>query len=66
MFKNNIMMRDIYMARRRIAPMIRRTPSISSSPLTEYVGVPVYLKLENLQETDTFKSIQENLLIPVV
>jgi len=53
--KHAITLRDIYMARKRLAPIIRRTPLISSTSLTEYVGVPVYLKLDNLQETGTFK-----------
>jgi len=55
MSKHNITLRDIYMARRRIASIIRKTPLVSSPSLTEHVGVPVYLKLENLQETGTFK-----------
>jgi len=55
MSKHTITLRDIYMARKRIAPIIRRTPLISSPSLTEYAGVPVYLKLDNLQETGTFK-----------
>ena len=46
---------DIYLARRRIAPIARRTPLISSPWLTHYVGAPVYLKLESLQETGSFK-----------
>jgi len=48
-------MADIYMARKRISSIVKRTPLVSSPSLTEHVGVPVYLKLENLQETGTFK-----------
>lgn len=48
-------LQDIYQARRRIAPLVRKTPLISSSPLMDRAGAPVYLKLENLQETGTFK-----------
>lgn len=55
MSKYNIILRDIYIARRRLAPIIRRTPLVSSPSLTEHVGVPVYLKLDNLQHTGTFK-----------
>jgi len=55
MLKHAVTMADIYMARKRIAPMIRRTPLISSPSLTEYIGAPVYLKLDNLQRTGTFK-----------
>lgn len=55
MSKHTITLRDIYMARKRLAPIIRRTPLINSPSLTEYVGVPVYLKLDNLQHTGAFK-----------
>jgi len=55
MFKCNVTMADIYMARKRISSIVKRTPLVSSPSLTEHVGVPVYLKLENLQETGTFK-----------
>ncbi len=44
MLKRDITLCDIYMARGRLAPIIRRTPLFSSPSLTEYVGVPVYLK----------------------
>jgi len=47
--------RDIYVARRRIAPIVRRTPLIASPLLSEQIGAPVYLKLENIQETGAFK-----------
>lgn len=55
MSEDDITVRDIYIARKLIAPIIRRTPLINSPVLTEHVGVPVYLKLENLQETGAFK-----------
>jgi len=57
-------MGDIYLARQRIAPIARRTPLIYSDWLTERVGGcawggpsgrAVYLKLENVQETGSFK-----------
>jgi threonine dehydratase len=48
-------LRDIYRARQTIAPIASRTPLIRSPSLTERVGAPVYLKLENLQETGSFK-----------
>jgi threonine dehydratase len=51
----NPTLRDIYLARQRIAPLVRRTPLIASPALTERVGAPVHLKLENLQETGSFK-----------
>jgi len=51
----DVTMHDIYMARKKIAPIARRTPLISSSLLSELVGASVYLKLESLQETGSFK-----------
>ncbi len=52
---SDIRMHDIYLARQRIAPIARRTSLISSPSLTEHVGASVYLKLESLQETGSFK-----------
>jgi threonine dehydratase len=46
---------DISLARKRIAPYARRTPLIESRALSERAGTSVYLKLENLQETGSFK-----------
>ncbi len=51
----DLTMRDIYLARARIAPLARKTPLISSPPLSELTGSEVTLKLENLQETGSFK-----------
>jgi threonine dehydratase len=51
----NVTLRDVYLARRRIAPIVKRTPLIESPALTEGAGTFVYLKLENLQETGSFK-----------
>jgi len=42
-------------ARERIAPIARRTPLIRSAALGERAGTSVYLKLENMQETGSFK-----------
>lgn len=50
-----VTLRDIYRARRRIAEIAVRTPLIESPQLTDYLGVPVYLKLENVQRTGAFK-----------
>jgi threonine dehydratase len=52
---SDVTVRDIYVARRRIAPIVRRTPLIASPLLSEQIGAPVYLKLENVQETGAFK-----------
>ena len=53
--QDDITVRDIYVARKAIAPLIRRTPLVFSSLLTDFTGLPVYMKLENLQETGAFK-----------
>jgi threonine dehydratase len=55
MTSTDLTMRDIYLARQRIAPVVRRTPLIPSLALTGRIGASVYLKLENLQETGSFK-----------
>ncbi|HMF98969.1 MAG TPA: threonine/serine dehydratase [Vicinamibacterales bacterium] len=43
-------------ARRRIAPYIRRTPLVRSSWLSDSSGGDVWLKLESLQATNSFKA----------
>ena len=55
MTRSDVTMHDIYLARQKIAPVIRRTSLIHSSPLTGHTGSSVYLKLENLQATGSFK-----------
>lgn len=55
MARTELTMRDIFLARARIAPVVRRTPLVLSQVLSERTGVSVYLKLENLQETGSFK-----------
>ncbi|MEE8389202.1 MAG: pyridoxal-phosphate dependent enzyme [Anaerolineae bacterium] len=52
---SDVTMRDVYLARQKIAPVVKRTPLIHSDWLTERVGSAVYLKLESLQETGSFK-----------
>jgi threonine dehydratase len=39
-----------------IAPFIRRTPSVYSHTLSDSTGLDVFLKLENLQRTGSFKA----------
>jgi threonine dehydratase len=43
-------------AAERIAPFIRRTPTIFSQTFSDSSGLEVYLKLENLQRTGSFKA----------
>ena len=48
---------DVFRARRRIAPYVRRTPLVDSSWLTDAGGAAsVALKLESLQRSSSFKS----------
>ncbi len=47
---------DIRRARRRIAPLVRRTPLVRSDWLSEAAGGHVHLKLETLQVTHSFKA----------
>jgi threonine dehydratase len=51
-----VKMQDIYLARQRIASVVRRTPLVQSPLLTERAGSSVYLKLESLQVTGSFKT----------
>ncbi len=46
---------DIQAAAKRIAPFVRRTPTVKSEALSERFGSNVYLKLELLQNTGAFK-----------
>jgi threonine dehydratase len=48
-------LREIFEARERIAAIARRTPVVRSTALSERAGTAVWLKLENLQETGSFK-----------
>lgn len=46
---------DIYQARRRIRHIVFRTPLVESQPLSKLTGSEIYIKLENLQKTGSFK-----------
>ncbi len=48
-------LRDVYLARRRIMSLARRTPVIEAPRLSESGKSKVVLKLENLQTTGSFK-----------
>ena len=48
-------MREVYAARRRIGPWVVETPLVYSPPLSALCGGGVWLKLENLQVTGSFK-----------
>lgn len=47
---------DILRARKRIAPFVRRTPLIRSIWLSDLAGADVFLKIESLQLSHSFKS----------
>ena len=46
---------DVYRARARVAPWVRRTPLVRSDALSRRLERNVHLKLETLQETGAFK-----------
>ncbi len=50
-----ITLKKIQDARKAIAPFIKCTPLVQSQFLTTYCGCPLFLKLENLQITNSFK-----------
>ena len=54
--KKQLSLKDIYQARYRIGGLIRKTPLIFSEALSEKTKKNVYLKLETVQETGSFKS----------
>jgi threonine dehydratase len=51
----DVTLRDLYRARRAIAPHVRRTPLIASPALSRLADREVFLKLENQQPTGAFK-----------
>ncbi len=46
---------DVRAAAQTIAGRLHRTPLLGSQTLAERIGAPLYLKLENLQKTGSFK-----------
>ena len=52
---NDVTIAAIEAARERVSEFVRLTPTIASQALTDRVGAPVTLKLENLQRTGSFK-----------
>ena len=50
-----IVLRDLYLARARIAPWIRRTPLVAAPSLSAVAHTPISLKLETAQDTGAFK-----------
>ena len=52
---DRVTLHDVFLATGRVAPHIRRTPLERSAPLSDELGFDVYLKLECLQRTGSFK-----------
>jgi len=52
---SGLQLNDVYLARQRIASLVRATPMEHSPSLSRHMGVPVYLKLESQQITGSFK-----------
>lgn len=52
---SHVTLRDVYSARRAIAPWVRRTPIKCSRALSRLTGSNVYLKLETVHEVGAFK-----------
>lgn len=50
-----VTMGDVYMARRGLSSFIVRTPLMHSTLLSQQAGASVYMKLENVQQTGSFK-----------
>lgn len=55
MTESPIGLRDVYRARARIAPFVRRTPLVRADALSKAAGAEVRLKLECLQDIGAFK-----------
>lgn len=55
MIKREITLIGMQKARVIIAPLLRRTPAVDSSALSKDPDTKVVLKLENLQQTGSFK-----------
>src|SRR5258708_15685914 len=55
MFDLQLDLAAIQSARQRIDGRVKRTPLVSSEAVSKRLGAPVYLKLELLQKTGSFK-----------
>ncbi|WP_257350908.1 hydroxyectoine utilization dehydratase EutB [Pseudalkalibacillus decolorationis] len=53
--RNDLTIRNVWDAKKRIASLINKTPLIESFILSERMGRPVYLKLENVHDIGAFK-----------
>jgi threonine dehydratase len=51
----SVTIRDVWEARKRIAPVVKKTPLLYSHRLSEIAEASVYLKLENIHDIGAFK-----------
>lgn len=52
---SSLSLADVYRARQRLAGRAAHTPLVASPSLSAHAGAPVYLKLETVQPTGSFK-----------
>jgi threonine dehydratase len=50
-----VTLQDIWQAKKRISPIVNKTPLLYSPVLSELAAANIYLKLENLHSSDSFK-----------
>ena len=50
-----VTIRDVWQARKRISPIVKKTPLIHSPVISEQIDADVYLKLETVHEVGSFK-----------
>ncbi len=55
MASQQITLQDIFIAAKSIRPLAHKTPLVNAQGLSERAGANVYLKLENTQQTGSFK-----------
>ncbi|WP_085991607.1 pyridoxal-phosphate dependent enzyme [Oceanobacillus senegalensis] len=55
MIENKVELQEIWQARKRISTIVKHTPLIYSDELSKLTGKSIYLKLENLNTTNSFK-----------
>ncbi|ALX50269.1 pyridoxal-phosphate dependent enzyme [Lentibacillus amyloliquefaciens] len=55
MTAKQVTQQDVWAAKQRIAPIVSKSPLIYSDQLSDYAGIPVHLKLENLNVSHSFK-----------
>ena len=51
----NISLKQIFSAKKRIAPWVTRTPLVRAHDLSELCGTEIWCKLETMQPTGAFK-----------